>query len=198
MYIFIITIILVSIISLCFFKKRFWENRYLVLLISAGVAIVATLTTNYIIRGDLNTNVETIWEKPIDFYSINDSLTSDSSLITINEELNLENHRVSENDTTVNIKWTTILIYGDNDESLRKVGYFVNGDDKYEYLKTIYIAPSENDTTAYLVKKRQNYDSKSNWITRFSLPSIQTIKCFYIPPSQYACIPDSLIRELPF
>jgi len=87
MTIFILSIIIVSIISLCFYKKKFWENRYLVLLIISGVALVSTLTTNYAIRGSLGTDIETIWKYPIQVFSINDSLTTDSSLVTIDEEL---------------------------------------------------------------------------------------------------------------
>ena len=197
MYIFIIAVLLVSFISLCFFKKKFWENRYLVLLISGGVALVATLTTNYATRGNLGTTVETIWEKPIQTFSINDSLTTDSSLVSIDEELSFTDHRLLKNDSTM--LWTTVLIHGDERESYRRVGYYIDDDQKYKYLKDIYLAPSSSDSIAYFAKKRLYYDSKpSKWLADFSLPYIKTIKCFYIPPSQYAAIPDSLIRELPF
>ena len=53
MYTFILSTILVTIISLCIFKNRFWENRYLVLLIIAGTALVSMITINYAVRGGL-------------------------------------------------------------------------------------------------------------------------------------------------
>jgi len=199
MYIFILSIIIVSIISLCFYKKKFWENRYLVLLIISGVALVSTLTTNYTIRGSLGTDIETIWKHPIQVFSINDSLTTDSSLVTIDEELSFSDHRVANTDSTINIKWMRVLIYGDERENLRRVGYFINDEPKYNLLETVYIAPSENDSTSYFTKRRLRYKSnESKWVANLSLPHIETMKCFYIPPVEYAMIPDSLIREIPF
>ena len=190
---------MVSFISLCFFKKKFWENRYLVLLIISGVALVSTLTTNYAIRGSLGTDIETIWKYPIQVFSINDSLTTDSSLVTIDEELSFSDHRVPKTDSTVSIIWTRVLIYGDKHENLRKVGYYINDKRKNKYLEKVYIAPSENNTTAYFAKRKLCYkNNESKWLANFSLPCIETMKCFYIPPVEYAMIPDSLIREIPF
>ena len=197
MFIFLLSLAIVSFICLCFFKKKFWENRYLVLLISGGVALVATLTTNFAIRGKLETKVETIWEKPIQKFLINDSLVVDSSLVSINEDLTFNDHLVTQNDSTVSKQYTTILIH--ESKTLRRVGYYENNKQKYKYLKDVYIVPSTSDTIAYFMKKRLYYDQKPNkWIDKKSLPYIKTIKCFYIPPSEYAMIPDSLIRELPF
>ena len=62
---FILSVALVSLICLCFFKKNFWENRYLVLLISGGVALIATLTINFSVRGKLQTKTEIIYTKPL-------------------------------------------------------------------------------------------------------------------------------------
>ena len=199
MYIFILSILLVSFISLCFFKKKFWENRYIVLLLIGGVALVATLTTNYVTRGSLDTRVEIIWEKPIQSFSVNDSFIVDGVPITIDEELSFSDHRVYLKDTITPKTITTILFYGDKRPDLRKVGYFINNDNKEKYLQHIYIAPSENDSMAYFAKRRLYYDNKpSKWLADFSLPYIKTIKCFYIPPTQYAALPDSIIKELPF
>jgi len=199
MYIFLLSILVVSFISLCFFKKRFWENRYLVLLIIGGVALVATLTTNYATRGSLGTKVETIWQKPIQMFAVNDSFIVDTIPISIDEELSFIDHRAYSKDTITQKTWTTILIHGNKREDLRKVGYYLEDKAKYKYLEHVYIAPSESDTIAYFTKKRLYYDNKPNkWLADFSLPHIKTIKCFYIPPTQYAALPDSLIRELPF
>ena len=197
MLIFLLSLGIVSFICLCFFKKKFWENRYLVLLISGVVALVATLTTNFAIRGKLETKVEIIWEKPIQKFLINDSLVVDSSLVSINEDLTFNDHLVHQNDSTVSKQYTTILIH--ESKTLRRVGYYENNKQKYKYLKDVYIVSSTSDTIAYFTKKKLYYEQKSNrWVDDNSLPCIKTIKCFYIPPSEYAMIPDSLIRELPF
>ena len=79
MLIFIISFVLTAIISACFFKNRFWENRYLVLLIGAGVALVATLTTNFIVRGHLETKSETIWIKQLGTIYLPDSIMVDTA-----------------------------------------------------------------------------------------------------------------------
>ncbi|MDD5649116.1 MAG: hypothetical protein PHF86_01675 [Candidatus Nanoarchaeia archaeon] len=74
MLIFIGSVIITSIISLCFFKSKFWENRYLILLIIAGVSFIATLTTNYIIRGKLSTYTKVEWKKDIYTFYLRDTL----------------------------------------------------------------------------------------------------------------------------
>lgn len=193
--IFIVSVIIVSIISLCFLKKRFWENRYLVLFISGCVALVATLSTNYATRGRLDTNVETIFNIPIQVMNFNDSLI-DSSAFTIDEELSFKDH-LHAGDTTVVSKYSHYMFYY-GDEGLR-VGFAYDDDLQSKYLKNLYIAKSDTDTTGYFTKKRLRYaDRNSKWIADFSLPHIKTIKCLYLPPTEYAMIPDSLIRELPF
>lgn len=73
MLIFTLTVLLTTVISLCFFKKNFWSNRYLILLIIVGVSFIATLTTNYIVRNKLSTRSEIIWKKNIHLFYINDS-----------------------------------------------------------------------------------------------------------------------------
>lgn len=73
MFIFILTVLLTTVISLCFFKKNFWTNRYLILLIIVGVSFIATLTTNYAMRNKLSTRSEINWKKNIHLFYINDS-----------------------------------------------------------------------------------------------------------------------------
>lgn len=194
MKIFILSILVVSFISLCFFKKRFWENRYLVLLIIGGVALIATLTTNYATRNKLNRNVETIWTVPIEMITLNDSLVDDSRFTT-NKELGFSDHYTLDSTGYV----TSHYFFYYDDESTLRVGYVAKNKQQYKYWKDVYIAPSENDTTAYITKLRQNYDPNPKyWTAGFSLPSVKTIKCIYLPPQEYAMIPDSLIREMPF
>ena len=79
MLIFTISVILVSFICLCFFKKNFWENRYLVLLICGCVALIATLITNFSVRGHLQTKTEILWNKPLDTFYLPANLFKDTT-----------------------------------------------------------------------------------------------------------------------
>ena len=192
--IFIASVIIVSIISLCFLKKRFWENRYLILLISGCVALCVTLTTNYATRNKLDKRIETIWSYPTQVMNLQDSLV-DSSAFTINNELSFNDH-LHAGDTTKISKYSRhIFYYGDG--GLR-IGFAFEDGLKSKNWDNMFIAKSDNDT-AYFTKKRLFYGKReSKWIADFSLPHIKTIKCLYLPPTEYAMIPDSLIRELPF
>jgi len=221
--IFIISLVVVSFISLCFFKKKFWENRYLVLFISGCVALVATLTTNYATRGKLGTRVETVWEKPIYSFYVENALLLDSIAMVKNEDWSFMSDFVGSTsdsiaflltriDSTVTdsgfvyvdsteiiiMKSLTTLFFYNSDDML-KIGYWNGEDKKKKVFDFVYIQPSEHDTISYFAKKRLFYDTKPNrWVAGFSLPHIKTVKCFYIPPTEYAMLPDSLIREMPF
>jgi len=193
MWIYIISIIAVSFISLCFFKKKFWENRYLVLLLIAGVALVATLATNYSTRGSLDKKVEIVWTVPLQVMNLNDSLV-DSTYFSVDEELNRDDH-LNGGDTTLTDRYSRhFFYYGDG--GLR-VGFASDDDIKSRDWDYIYFAESENDTTAYYRKMKIKYDNTNKWVADFSLPTLKTVRCIYLPPSEYAAIPDSLIRELP-
>jgi len=192
---FIMSVLVVSFISLCFFKKRFWENRYLVLLISGGVALVATLTVNYSTRNTNEKEVKTLWSKEIQVMRIQKGLI-DSSGFTTDDELSFSDHLYSE-DTTKTAIYSRHLFY-EGDDGLR-VGFSYDDDLKSKDLDYIYFAKSNSDTTAYFTKQRIYYGERnSKWVADFSLPHIKTVKCLYLPPTEYAAIPDSLIRELPF
>ena len=71
---FILSFIVTVIISFCFFKSKFWENRYLVLLIGTGVALIATLVLNYSVRGHLSTKTEITFVRPMKVFYIKDTL----------------------------------------------------------------------------------------------------------------------------
>lgn len=201
MFIFIISIVLVSFISLCFFKKNFWENRYLVLLICVGVATIATLTTNYIVRDKLKTTTAMAYTTPMFKFNLPDTLKSDwdfkKSAIP---EIILKCSSISQN------RAMSIYFYG-NKKNLKvgfvkeHVGFFGRKTKQidYEYFKNIYIAPNNSDTTAFIGKVRLLYDvNENNWITGFTFPVIAKMRCLYIPPTEYALLPDSLKRKLPF
>ena len=191
--IFITSIILVSIISLCFFKKRFWENRYLVLFISGCVALVATLTTNFAIRNHIDTKFEKIWQKNVSVIAFNDSLV-DASFVTKNPKLNLTGHL--KNDSIAVAVFSHHLFYYNGEKSL-KVGFVEGVDVQAIDWDDIYFAQSSSDTLAYLAKIKEIYNpNPNNWISRISLPRIKTIKCLYLPPKEYAAIPDSLMRKI--
>ena len=222
MFIFLFSVIIVSFISLCFFKSKFWENRYLILLITGGVALVATLATNFAVRGHLQTKTEIIFTKPLYTFYMPDSLLKDSLKTPFLKGYNFfEKHNAYEyfkcesiivNGTAkdslrvdslnkVHIQRPiTVLIYTEKKDSKTiYLGTFRKKDKQdYDDLDGIYIAQSP-DSTAYRCRKKLIYDvPKSNWLTNFSLPRIKTIEVFYIPAREYKTIPDSLIRKIPF
>ena len=114
---FILSVILTSFICLCFFKKNFWENRYLVLLISGGVALIATTAINFSVRGHLQTKTEIIYTKPLYvFYLPKDLIPkySDSTGMKVIQDYNFYGkHNASEflKDTTKKQLPVTIILY---------------------------------------------------------------------------------------
>lgn len=225
MLIFVISFVLTAIISACFFKNKFWENRYLVLIIGAGVSLVATLVTNYSIRGNLQSKVETVKIIPLNPFYMPDSIIpahayvianyiSDTSNTSIDNDTVpyqygalmdydwLDDHSKGEffkDSTKSQIPVTFVLYSDDKDGDDKYWGVFRgnNSRDVYGYGST-YIECSK-DSLAYIVKKKLVYDiPPNNWITGFSFPSIKKITVLYFPKRDYDMIPDSLIRKSPF
>jgi hypothetical protein len=209
MFTFIISVALVSFICLCFFKKSFWENRYLVLLISGAVALVATITINFSVRGKLQTKSEITYTKVMaKFYMPQDLVVSNFD--TLHAKLNsikhydwYGEHHANEfyKDTTKKQVPVTITLYSYGKKlGNRRVGVMsVKGNQDSYDVDAIYFVKSSADTIAYVSKKRLYYDVKpNNWITGFSLPRKSTITILHVPPREFAMIPDSLIRSIPF
>lgn len=204
MNIFITSIIVVSLIGLCFFKKSFWENRYLLLMIIGVVALVATTTTNYIVRGKYDIIAELIKEKQLKQYHVPDSLLTDGIPFQTNEEFSWSDFNHADSTTVDSIETETLkhsIVFYDmhKDEPYWKIGFIVNNNETYEYWEDVYIMQSPNDSLVYFSKLKLVYDfsNASNWISKHSIPRRKTIKCLYIPKAEYEMIPDSLIRELP-
>jgi hypothetical protein len=207
MYTYILSVIIVSIISLCFFKKRFWENRYLILTIIGGVALIATLTINFSIRRNFEKKWIPYSKEEINTFYVNDSLlkfATDSldkkirvPAVTKNfkfyDEYEFEDFKLKENQRTP----VSVIVYQADKEPL--IGYFINGMQYYRELDKIYITLNSADNKAYHSKMKYVYDvPKNKWLPRFSVPRIKTIEVLNIPPQDYASIPDTLIRKLPY
>jgi hypothetical protein len=201
MLIFVLSFIATAIISLCFFKSKFWENRYLVLLIGTGVALVATLTTNYIVRGKLSTKTEIAWQIPIKSFLVHDAMFSDSTSVFKDQKYEFTQWKgeiFMKVDTAHAQRKLSIVFFGKATD--RYIGYIKENNSTHSYaLSEIYFAPSNTDSTAYIIKKKLKYDVKpNNWITGFSFPRKGSYTCICIPPKELALIPDSLIKKLPF
>ena len=215
MLIFILSFLLTVIVSLCFFKNKFWENRYLVLLIGSGVALIATLVTNFSIRGHLTTKTEIIWQKPIKQFFVADSLLADTIPLIKNSKFDFNREsggNYLHKDTIHKQRIVSIILY--DKEKYRKFGYIKcnNYTDFFFFINKsnspiAYIASSESNTLAYIVKKKLVYDVKpNNWYTGFCFPRIKRARIFYVPPKEYAAIveyikrfpQDSSIIKLPF
>jgi hypothetical protein len=204
---FIISVILVVVACLCFFKKNFWENRYLVLLISGCVALIATLTINFSIRGHLHTKTEVLWNRPMATFYLPAGLFKDSTATKthfVKDYNYYDNHKAKEfynTDTSKKKVPVTILLYLPKGKDAKMhVGIMKkNITQDYYALEDVYLVKSSADSIAYVSRKKLYYDIKSNnWIAGFSIPRINTITILHIPPTEFAMIPDSLIRKVPF
>lgn len=201
MNIYLLSFLVTAFISLCFFKKKFWENRYLVLFIGGCVAIIAITTTNYFSRGNLPTKVEIAKQHQIKRFIVPETYLIDSvPFVFDSTKTNWSFANGFRYDTTVANKVKTIIFYDmDEHDDSKKIGYMTeSGRSTFKYLKNKYIVPSPNDSTAFWARVKQNYVRDSKWVAAFSLPRKNTIVCFFIPPNEYALLPDSLIKELPF
>ena len=206
---FIISVIVVSFICLCFFKKSFWENRYLVLLISGCVALIATLAINFSVRGKLQTKSEITTTKVMAiFYMPKDLVVNNFD--TIHGKLNSIKHfdwygdynaKDFYKDTNKKQIPVTMILYSYGKHlQYRYIGVMsARGNQDYCNVDAIYFVKSSADSIAYITKKKLYYDVKpNNWITGFSIPRKSSITIFHVPPKEFALIPDSLIRPIPF
>ena len=220
MGIFLLSIVAGAIIGKCFFKKNFWENRYIVLLFIIGIAFISILTTNYVVRSNTPIITEVIKEKELDVFYLDDSLFVDDTPLVFDDDWSFTSNKdnpypllmteysvyidTATSDTIKTQRKSTNLMfyYMENNDDIWKLGYIHNNSRGYSYWDYAYIISNNNDTIPASIKTiRQVYDKtamNSRWVTPFSIPRIKQIKVFAIPPTQYAAIPDSLIRELPF
>lgn len=205
MFIFITTFVLTGIIGLCFFKNKFWENRYLLLLIGAGVALVVTLTVNYSVRGSLETKVVDIKKKSLHTFALPDSIFPDSTYSTrfikdwdfYNDHSREDFVKKTDDSTQV---FVSFLLYTDDDDEKDKqtvyFGSFIGGDRKYIDVAERYITPSHSDSIGYFSKKKVIYDiPESRWLSSLGFPRIKTIRGYHVPPNEFAMLPDSLTQK---
>jgi hypothetical protein len=203
MLLFIITVLVVSLIALCFWGKRFWEYRYIVLLIIACVSLVATIVVNYSVRGRLETKTEILRTRPLSVFHMNKTFFKDGSTNTRlikNWNFYKESSKIFATDTSQKQVPVTFILYTTGKKyKVLNIGFFKNGVQNCDLFDNLYIAPSRADSIHYFCKKRLVYDvSPNNWLTGFSMPRKSTLKVLYVPPSEYALIPDSLKRKLPY
>ena len=215
---FIISFVLTSIACLCIFKKDFWENRYIVLLINGCVALIATLIVNFSVRGNLETKTEVtmiramktfylpeaVYLKSVSYHDTIDTLQSVRTKLSLIKGYDwYGDHNAKEflRDTAKKQIPVTIVLYTYGKKDLNKrVGVYTSKGNQSNYnLEYIYFVPSTADSIAYVSEKKQYYDTKpNNWISGFSIPRKSSITILHVPPTEYAMIPDSLIRPLPF
>lgn len=205
---FIISFIAVIIISMCFTKKRFWEYRYIILAIGAGVALIATLTVNYSVRNTLPTKVVDITKVNFEKFYMPDSLyrvKNDSNtvakldIIKGYKYFDAKKDGFKQNKKDKHQVPVNFIIYEDSNKDIT-LGFMSKDNERNSItLKDVYIDMNTNDSTAYYIKKKKIYDVKANnWISDLSMPRISDIIVVVLPPKQYALIPDSIIRKSPY
>jgi len=194
MYIFIISILVVSFIALCFYKKKFWENRYLVLIIGSLLALVITLSTNFVRRNELPTTYKTLWVKQIQAFHLHDSLLVADYSAYNDSSLSYEDIIVHKNDSVVNTKRPSHYLFYINDNGFLRLRLYVDNETISKKPKNIYFGVSNDNRSAYIGKFRKKYSSENEkWISKSSLPPIETLTCVFLPKDELNAIPDSLI-----
>lgn len=177
MYTFILTIVVVSFISACFFKNKFWENRYIVLAIIAGVALIATLSINYVTRNDNPKVTKIIWVKDAQQLNLEGSLVDTNFVATV-DSLNLDDFE-SKKDTVQNY----YIVY--NDGNGNRIGFAYDDELDSKSLNNIIIRESDSDKS-YYTKEKLLYGHRDNpWVVDISLPRVKTYRCYYVPHDDY-------------
>lgn len=169
------------------------------------MALVATLTTNYIVRGHLDTKVVVESEKPIYPFYLQDSLFVDSLKTPLIKNWNYYGYKAVnfiKNDKDSINKQTpvTMVFYTKKDDMF--IGIFKKVDTQAYYsFDDVYIVPTDTGAFPCLTINELVYDipkNSENWLTGFSMPRITTATILHVPQREYDMIPDSLIRKLPF
>lgn len=207
-YTFIISFIAVIVISMCFTKKRFWEYRYILLAIGAGVALIATLTVNYSLRNSLPTKVVVIDKMNFENFYMPDSIyriksdsinTAKLDVIKDYQYFDADKDGFKQNKKDKHQVPVNFIVY-ENSKKITTLGFMSKEFERNNItLKDVYFDINTKDSTAYYVKKKKIYDLEdNNWISDLSMPRISDIIVIVLPPKQYALIPDSLIRKTPY
>jgi len=182
----------------------------LILLISGGVALIATLTINFSVRSKLQTKTETVWKQSLVSFFVPDSVYVADSIhnkipILIDwDYYNKFSRHAFRKDSTIKQTKVALVLYTTG-KKLKDIHVGVmnyKGRQKYFNLdnKNFYIVNSGNDTIGYISRKKLCYDVNpdNKWIADLSMPRKSTITVLHIPPKEFAMIPDSLIRKIPF
>ena len=198
MYPFILSIILGVIVSLCIFKKDFWENRYVVLIIIPVIALVSMTTTNYILRGNLPKKVEIQHEKEIIplYWNASDSIFNETLPYFGDIKRIPRTYELVEVDSLEQFK-TNIIFYR-YDTHIR-VGW--NADDKNRVNRRradrTYFGVCDDNPR--FEQRRLRYDTRhTNWVNDMSLPDIEIIRVLYITQAEFDALPEEYKREIPF
>lgn len=202
MGIFILAFLATAFISLCFFKQRFWENRFIVLAIGAGVAFIATLTTNYVVKDKSNIKSEIIWSIPL--HNLAMDSTKISNGLPLIENLDDFQSTLSETDSIKTYNYPFLIHRRKEGESIRVSYFFKKEEDSTTTngtisLSKVYFLPNTVDTLSYFRKVKINYNVESSkWRSNLGLPRLKTMYCFFVQPEMFESLPDSVKQELPY
>jgi len=197
---FISSILLTAFIASCFYKKTFWENRLKVLIIGAGVALVATLAVNYIVRPNLPEvttiknyhSIRTLYLNVDHFDSLSPELVKYNDFNITNERY--ETFDKAKSTDSVVKKMSHVLlsrtIDSDNDTTM-----YINYISSIAFEKVrlncsrVYFAKSA-DENAYITDLEVTRKSNSLWITNYSIPTREINHVIVLPTKEYDIIPD--------
>lgn len=193
MYTFILSFIIVGIISKCFFKKNFWENRYIVLLIGSIVALVATITINMITRNDLPKYGVIVKNYKIKSFYMPDTILNDTSnkkgIVLLNYELQ-EIKSYGKDTAKMQTKVNFIIFKKKNNATA-----YVLLNNKIYDIKSIYI-DSTKSNDPYLTKMKIVYKSNNKWSNDLGIPRLKNVLILNLPKKDFLTVPDTLINKL--
>lgn len=192
MLIFFITLLVVSIISYCFLKNEFWENRFVVIFITVIVATIGNVIVSMSLKSTFPHEVYKHDSDELITMYVNDSIFTDSTLYTDSNDVVIGDTLQSNA-----LKKCDVLLH-DSGEGTKV--FYKNSDEDVNSLKIseVYFKLS-SDTVPTIRKHDLNYCVDDNIWVDFSLYT--TIDEYYeisLSKDQYEQIPDSLINEKPY
>jgi len=204
---FILSILLTALISLCFYKKTFWENRFKILLIGSGVALIATLTVNYIVRPHLPevTSIRSSNSMQALYVDVQSFDSLSTKFLKFNDfnitEYTYKSFDKSKTKTVVK-KMSHVLLSRaiDKKDTTMYINYISNilgyPTKVRNACSDVHFAKSV-DENAYIINLRVAKKTNSMWITEFSIPAKNVNYVIVLPAREYNLIPEKYKHDLP-
>lgn len=182
-YTFLIVTILTTFISLCFFKKKFWENRYLILGINTAVLIVTFVVLNFALKSTFHTVTQVSSNTPLIFnkYYVYDSVVKNNWTI---EDAKLETLRRDKLKKKTHTYVVLSKYKGNVQINMLDKNYDAHTFDPSDY----YIVKGKTDT-AYMIDIFLEPQSESKWLAPIGVVRTTIAMFIVLPEKDYNKLP---------